>query len=57
MWWNNSKAQIETQLNKAKAIRDDLGDLDLDFEDIFSFSDIKVLLTFKFWWYFNFCDI
>ena len=35
--------------NKAKAIRADLGGLDLDFEDIFSFGDIKVLVTFNLW--------
>ena len=34
--------------NRAKAIRANLWDFDLDFEDICSFGDIKVLMTFEF---------
>ena len=33
--------------NKAQAIRADLGDSDLDFEDIFSFGGIMVLVKFN----------
>ena len=37
--------------NKTKVIRADLLDLDLDldFEEIFRFCDISVLVTYQFW--------
>ena len=35
--------------NKAKAIRANLLDLDFDFEDMFRFGTISVLVTFQFW--------
>ena len=48
-------------MNKTKVIRADLldfaFDLDLNFEDIFRYGNISVLLSFQFWCHFSLDDM
>ena len=48
---NNQKQELDIQGQSPGF------DADFDYEEIFSYGDILVLVIFQFWWHFSFGDI